>query len=501
MGESRKSSQELRLLLLLSLLSGLGDLSTLAVGLLNGLDDTDSNGLTHVTDGETTKRGVLLVGLDTHGLLGDKLDDGGVTGLDELGGGLHDLTGTTVDLLDELLELACNVGSVAVKDGGVTSTDLTGVVKDNDLGLEGSGLLGGVVLRVRADVSTTDVLDGDVLDVEADVVSGETLGDLLVVHLNGLDFSGDVGRSKVDDHTGLDDTGLDTADGNCADTTDLVDVLEGETEGTVGGAGWGVDGVNGLEEGLAGGLTGLGLLLPSLVPGHVGGGLNHVVTVPSGDGDEGDGGGVVADLLDETRSLLLDLVETVLGPLAGVHLVASNNELTDTKGEGEKGVLTGLALLGDTSLELSNTGGDDENGAVSLRGTGDHVLDEVTVTGSVNDGDLVLGGLELPKSNVNGDTTLTLSLELVKNPCVLERGLAELGSLLLELLDGTLEVSVGLQGGAQRHNNPRVEARASLGDAHFQAITLRSCVASSKTRQLTLSIPPHLYFFVSYAKR
>jgi hypothetical protein len=32
------------------------------------LDDTNSDGLTHVTDSETTERGVLLVGLDTHGL-------------------------------------------------------------------------------------------------------------------------------------------------------------------------------------------------------------------------------------------------------------------------------------------------------------------------------------------------------------------------------------------------------------------------------------------------
>lgn len=37
---------------------------------------------------------------------------------------------------------------------------------------------------------------------------------------------------------------------------------------------------------------------------------------------------------------------------------------------------------------------------------------------------------ELPESNINGDTTLTLSLKLVKNPGVLEGTLTELGSLL-----------------------------------------------------------------------
>jgi hypothetical protein len=51
---------------------------------------------------------------------------------------------------------------------------------------------------------------------------------------------------------------------------------------------------------------------------------------------------------------------------------------------------------------------------------------------------LVLGGLELPESDINGDTTLTLGLELVKNPSVLEGTLTEFGGFLLELLDGTL---------------------------------------------------------------
>ena len=51
---------------------------------------------------------------------------------------------------------------------------------------------------------------------------------------------------------------------------------------------------------------------------------------------------------------------------------------------------------------------------------------------------MVLGSFELPESNINGDTTLTLSLELVKNPSVLERTLTEFSGFLLELFDGTL---------------------------------------------------------------
>ena len=101
---------------------------------------------------------------------------------------------------------------------------------------------------------------------------------------------------------------------------------------------------------------------------HVGGGLQHVVTVPSGDGDEGDGIGVVTDLLDVAADLLLDLVETSAGEggLSAVHLVDGNDQLLHTEGEGEQGVLAGLAILGDTSLELTDTGGDDQHGAISL---------------------------------------------------------------------------------------------------------------------------------------
>ena len=44
-------------------------LSSRLVGLLDGLDDTDGNSLPHVAHGETTKGWVLVVALNTHGLL------------------------------------------------------------------------------------------------------------------------------------------------------------------------------------------------------------------------------------------------------------------------------------------------------------------------------------------------------------------------------------------------------------------------------------------------
>ena len=100
------------------------------------------------------------------------MDDGGITRLDLLGEVLHLLAGTAIDFLNQLLELAGDVSGVAIQDWGVAVTDLTGVVEDDDLGLEGLGLLGGVVLGVGGDVTALDVLDGDVLDVKTNVVTG-----------------------------------------------------------------------------------------------------------------------------------------------------------------------------------------------------------------------------------------------------------------------------------------------------------------------------------------
>ena len=55
------------ILLLAGLGGGLGRLAS-GIGLVNRLDDTDGNSLTHVTDGETTEGWVLGEGLDAHGL-------------------------------------------------------------------------------------------------------------------------------------------------------------------------------------------------------------------------------------------------------------------------------------------------------------------------------------------------------------------------------------------------------------------------------------------------
>jgi len=87
-------------------------------------------------------------------------------------------------------------------------------------------------------------------------------------------------------------------------------------------------------------------------------------------------------------------------------------------------VFTSLTVLGDTSLEFTDTSSNDNwnvlakmiyfkgltDSAVSLGSASNHVLDKIAMSRCVNDGDVVFGSFKLPKSDIDGDTTLTFGL-------------------------------------------------------------------------------------------
>ena len=72
--------------------------------------------------------------------------------------------------VDEILDNS-HVSRVAIKYGCVASTNLTWVIEHDDLGVERCGLHGWVILGVRGDVPSANVLNGHILHVETDVVS------------------------------------------------------------------------------------------------------------------------------------------------------------------------------------------------------------------------------------------------------------------------------------------------------------------------------------------
>merc|ERR1719233_1512620 len=102
------------------------------------------------------------------------------------------------------------------------------VVQDDNLSSEVLYSSGGLILGIRGNISSLDVLHRHVLDVETNIVSGSGLGERLMVHLNGLNLSGQHVGGESDDHAGLDNTSLDTAHWHCSNTSNFVNILEGK---------------------------------------------------------------------------------------------------------------------------------------------------------------------------------------------------------------------------------------------------------------------------------
>lgn len=264
------------------------------------------------------------------------------------------------------------------------------MIKDDDLGEESFSSSCGVSLGIRGNVSSFDFFDGNIFDIESDIVSWNGFSELFVMHFDGFDLGGLIRGGEVDIHIGLQDSGFDSSDGDCSDTSDFVNILKWKSKGLVGGSLGGDNHVEGLEKG------------GSRVPGGVGGFVNHVISVESGNGDEVDGFGLVSDFFQEGGEFSLDFFVSVLGETDGlfVHFVKADDHLFNSQSEGEQSVFSGLSVFGNSGFEFSLGGSNHEHGAIGLRGSGNHIFDEISMSGGINNGAVILFGFEFPKGNI-----------------------------------------------------------------------------------------------------
>jgi hypothetical protein len=427
----------------------------------NSHNTAQHNGLVTLKDSNATKGLRLVEGVDDDRVLGVnlKLDHGNIVSLDILGVLSLGLVGLLTDLPDDAEDLAGSLSGLNLNDGGVALLELSGVVQNLNLSLEGLGGLEGGILLDDHDISGLgEVILVQTLNVDTNVETALSAVNLLVVHLDGEDLSdARVGLSVRGEENNLisrlEGTLLDLSSDDISDTLDVKDVgnghTGGEVRGTLGDLNELVKGIVNGDDGLSGTISGLhGGTLP---PRHVGGLLEEVVTLEARDGEDGDGLinelGVPADLAENVADLIANLVVTGLSVLGdiGVHLVDANDQLLNTEQVQETGVLTGLTLdltclsitLGKGSGEVTISGNHDDSD-ISLRGTGDHVLHEISVAGGINDGVVEVGGVELLGGALDSDTTLTLLLGGVQEEGKGERSLTHLVSKLLHLLQLTL---------------------------------------------------------------
>jgi len=140
--------------------------------------------LFHVSDGESSERRIFREDFNAHWFSGNHVNHAGLTSLDEFGELFKDLTSSSVNRRNNFFEFDGNVASVAIQDRAVTALDLSGVVQDDDLSLEVRDFSSWIILGIRANISSSDILDRDVFNVESDVVSWNSFLDGFVVHFN-----------------------------------------------------------------------------------------------------------------------------------------------------------------------------------------------------------------------------------------------------------------------------------------------------------------------------
>lgn len=367
-------------------------------------DQTSGNGPATLTDVDT------LASLDSNRVVQSSNHLDVVTRHDHLG----------VGILGTLGEEQCtglvgssdvHLGTVVLQETGVSATLLLGedVQGDHELGvgLDGAGL--------DDNHTSLDVLTADTTQEQTGVVTG---AGLVAGLLEGLDV-GDLGlddlatlANKLDLGVLLQHTTLDTARRNGTTAGNGEDILDGHQEGllqvTLGSGDPLVDGLEQL----------IDLLLADL----------DALVLEGAQGRAQDDGGLVtleAVGVEQLTHLHLDELQH-LGVLQSVDLVDEDDDLLDTDLTRKQQVLSGLGHLAIGS-------GDDNDGAIHVGGTRNHVLDVIGVTGAVDVGVVsVLSGV-LDVGSGDGDTTLSLFGSLVDRSIVEEACEPLLG---LSLCDG-----------------------------------------------------------------
>ena len=165
--------------------------------------------------------------------------------------------------------------------------------------------------------------------------------------------------------------------------------------------------------------------------------LQHVVDIPTRNWHKCSSVRVAANFLnvgaDFFNNFLLSLL--AVGRLSGIHFVNTNNQLFHTQCVSQKGMLTGLPILGDTRLN-SPTLAATIRTAQSAGNVPVIMFLIKPVSWGIKDGHITLAGLKFPQGGINYDTTLMFSFQFIQDPGTPEGALSYLSSLLFKFFDG-----------------------------------------------------------------
>ena len=264
-----------------------------------------------------------------------------------------------------------------------------------DLGLE--DLVGMNRTGLSQNLATLDLGTVNTTQQSADVIASLSIVQRLTEHLQAGDGGGQtVGLNADDLHciANLSNATLNTTGSNSTTAGNGHDILDGHQEGlvllTIGVGDIGIDSVHQLLDALVSGIIGIVGSLQSLQSGAT-----------------NDRGVVAREVVlgQQLTDLHLDQIQQLL-VVDHIALVHEDNDIGHADLTSQQDVLTGL---GHGTIGSSN----DQDSAVHLSSTSDHVLDVVSMARAVNVSIVTSVGLILNVSGVDRDTTSTLLRSLI----------------------------------------------------------------------------------------
>jgi hypothetical protein len=135
---------------------------------------------------------------------------------------------------------------MAVNNWAVSFLDGSWVIDDNDLGKKFINFFGRVNHSITSNTSSFNIV-GSNFYIESNIVSRVGNFNLLVVHLNGLNFTLNVSWSE--DNVGflLKDTSFNSTNGDGTKAFNFINIVDWDSQRFFSGSFWGFKQVNGLD--------------------------------------------------------------------------------------------------------------------------------------------------------------------------------------------------------------------------------------------------------------
>jgi hypothetical protein len=161
------------------------------------------------------------------------------------------------------------------------------------------------------------------------------------------------------------------------------------------------------------------------------------------------------------RYLRADFTETRGGKIDPVHLVDDDGDMLDAEQMQQIAVTPGLVAHAFQRV-------DDQQRGIGLRGAGDHVAQELGVTGGVDHHHVARVGAETDLRGVDGDTLVALGLQGIEQERPFERHAAA-GACRLQRLELAVGEAAGLEQQASHQRRLAVIDMADDDDANQRA--------------------------------